>query len=150
MIDYNLYLKQSVDNAPDAIVLSDDKGIIRYWNKGAEIILGYSTAEAVGQSLDLFIPEKLRSRHWDGYYRVMQSGETKYLTDLLFSPGIRKDGSQVSLEFSMTLLKDEQGVMQGCAAIMRDVTVRWQREKQLKTKLAECEAKIDSVRGLSK
>ncbi|CAH2031500.1 PAS domain-containing protein [Trichlorobacter ammonificans] len=136
------YLRQTLDAAPDAILISDRQGIIRYWNSGAEQMLGYSAAEAVGQSLDLFIPEKLRGRHWDGYYRVMESGVTKYQTGLLSSPGLRKDGSQVSLEFSMVLLKDESGVMQGCAAIMRDVTARWLKEKELKQKLADCEAQL--------
>lgn len=134
------HLRQTLDAAPDAILIADRQGIIRYWNSGAEQILGYGAAEAVGQSLDLFIPEKLRGRHWDGYYRVMESGVTKYQTGLLSSPGLRKDGSQVSLEFSMVLLKDEAGVMQGCAAIMRDVTARWLKEKELKQKLADCEA----------
>jgi PAS domain S-box-containing protein len=94
----------------------------------------------VGQSLDLFIPENLRARHWDGYRRVMESGTTKYETGLLSSPGMRKDGGRVSLEFSMVLLHDEAGVMWGCASIMRDVTERWQRERQLKERLAACEA----------
>lgn len=135
------YLTQLVIRSQDAILIADREGIIRYWNIGAERILGYSAAEAMGQSLDLFIPEKLRGRHWEGYHRVMASGETKYKTGLLSSPGVRKDGSQVSLEFSMVLLKDEQGVMQGCASIMRDVTERLLKEKELKQRLAVCEGK---------
>lgn len=135
-------LRQTLDRSQDAILIADREGIIRYWNAGAERILGFPASEALGQSLDLFIPEKLRGRHWEGYHRVMASGETKYVTGLLSSPGIRKDGSQVSLEFSMVLLKDEQGTMQGCASIMRDVTERWLKEKELKQRLAECEAKL--------
>jgi PAS domain S-box-containing protein len=134
-------LQQIINQAPEAILIADLEGIIRFWNNGAEKLLGYSSAEAVGQSLDLFIPEKLRNRHWEGYYRVMSTGETKYKTGLLSSPGVRKDGSQISLEFSMILLKDEEGKMQGCASIMRDVTERWQKEKELKQRLADCEAK---------
>lgn len=134
-------LQQTLDLSQDAILVADQEGIISYWNAGAERILGYTAAEAIGQSLDLFIPEKLRGRHWDGYYRVMASGETKYKTGLLSSPGIRKDGTQVSLEFSMVLLKDENGTMLGCASIMRDVTERWLKEKELKQRLAACEAK---------
>lgn len=135
------YLQQTVENSQDAILIADQQGIIRYWNAGAERILGYTADEAIGQSLDLFIPEKLRGRHWEGYYRVMASGETKYKTGLLSSPGICKDGTQVSLEFSMVLLKDENGTMQGCASIMRDVTERWQKEKELKQRLAACESR---------
>jgi PAS domain S-box-containing protein len=136
------YLNQTLNESQDAILIADREGIIRYWNAGAERILGFTAAEALGQSLDLFIPEKLRGRHWEGYYRVMASGETKYKTGLLASPGTRKDGSQVSLEFSMVLLKDENGAMQGCASIMRDVTERWLKEKEMKQRLADCEAKL--------
>jgi PAS domain S-box-containing protein len=135
-------LKQLVENAPDAMLISDGEGIIRFWNSGAELMFGHTTAEAVGQSLDLIIPENLRSRHWEGYWRVMASGETKYKTGLLSSPGVRKDGSRISLEFSMVLLHDEAGFMAGCASIMRDVTERWKKEKALKESLSACEAKL--------
>lgn len=139
MFQLDSYLQQTLNESQDAILIADREGIIRYWNVGAERILGFTANDAIGQSLDLFIPEKLRGRHWEGYHRVMASGETKYKTGLLSSPGIRKDGSQVSLEFSMVLLHDEQGTMQGCASIMRDVTERWLKEKELKQRLAACE-----------
>ena len=135
-------LNQAVKDAPDAILISDRDGIIRFWNRGAEQMFGHTADEATGQSLDLIIPENLRGRHWDGYHRVMMSGETKYKTGLLSSPGIRKDGSRISLEFSMALLRNEAGQMQGCASIMRDVTERWKKEKELKERLNVCETKL--------
>jgi len=135
-------LQQLLDDAPDAILVSDREGVIRYWNNGATLIFGHTAQESLGQSLDLIIPENLRGRHWEGYWRVMASGETKYKTGMLSSPGVRKDGSRVSLEFSMVLLRDAAGAMYGCASIMRDVTQRWQQERQLKEKLAACEAKL--------
>ena len=135
-------LKQLVNNAPDAVLIADRKGIITFWNSGAEQMFGYGASEAVGQPLDLIIPENLRGRHGEGYDRVMASGETKYKTGLLSSPGIRKDGSRLSLAFSMVLLRDEAGNMQGCASIMRDVTEQWTKEKDLKARLAACEAKL--------
>ena len=134
-------LNQLINDAPDAILIADREGVIRFWNSGAELIFGYTAAEAVGRSLDLIIPENLRKRHWDGFWRVMASGETNYKTGLLSSPGVSKGGSRVSLEFSMVLLRDEAGAIQGCASIMRDVTERWNREKELKKQLAACEAK---------
>jgi len=136
------FLEQLVNNAPDALLISDREGIIRFWNSGAELLFGHTAAEAIGQSLDLIIPEKLRGRHWEGYGRVMASGETKYKTGLLSSPGRRKDGSRVSLEFSMVLLHDEAGSMAGCASIMRDVTEHWKKEKELQERLSACEAKL--------
>lgn len=135
-------LRQLLDDAPDAILIADRDGVIRFWNSGAEQMFGHASAEAVGQSLDLIIPENLRGRHWDGYWRVMASGETKYKTGLLSSPGVRKDGSRVSLEFSMVLLRDEKGAMAGCASIMRDVTERWKKEKELKERLVSCETRL--------
>ncbi len=134
-------LKQVLDEAPDAILISDREGIIRFWNSGAQRLFGHTPAEALGKSLDLIIPENIRNRHWEGYRRVMASGESNYKTKLLSSPGIRKDGSRISLEFSMVLLHDEAGGMQGCGSIMRDVTHRWNREKELKERLAACEGR---------
>lgn len=138
----DMLLKQFINNAPEAILISDREGIITFWNVGAERILGYTVTQAIGSSLDLIIPGNLRARHWEGYRRVMAAGETKYKTGLLTSPGLRKDGSRVSLEFSMVLLRDEQGRVEGCASIMRDVSERWNREKELKARLAECESKL--------
>lgn len=135
-------LEHLVMDAPDALLVLDREGIIRFWNRGAELIFGHSSQEAVGKSADLIVPENLRERHWEGYRRVMATGDTKYRTGLLSSPGIRKDGSRVSLEFSMILLRDELGNMQGCGAIMRDVTERWKKEKELKERLAACEARL--------
>lgn len=137
----NELFEQLINDAPDAILVSDRQGIITFWNGGAEQMFGYTAAEAVGKSLDLIIPENLRGRHWQGYGQVMASGETKYKTGLLSSPGVRKDGSRVSLEFSMVLLRDRTGAMTGCASIMRDVTERWKKEKELKERLAACETK---------
>lgn len=131
--------QQLLESATDAILVADRQGQIRYWNTGAERMFGYRANEAVGQSLDLIIPENLRSRHWEGYFRVMATGQTKYISDLLTSPGVHKDGSRLSLEFSIVLLRNDGGEIEGCASIMRDVTSRWQREKALKERLAACE-----------
>lgn len=124
----------------DAIMFSDRKGIIRLWNSGAEKMFGFSSEEALGQSLDLIIPENLRGRHWDGYGRVMESGTSRYSTDLLSAPALRKDGTRISTEFSMVMVKDDAGRMLGVAAIIRDVTARWQREKELKERIKALEA----------
>lgn len=128
-----------VESTPDAVVFSDQDGIIRVWNRGAEAIFGYSAEEAVGEMLDVIVPEKMQERHWEGYFRVMKTGMTKYGKDLLAVPGIRKDGSRVSLEFSVALIRDEDGVLLGVSAVIRDVTARWQKEKEMKERLAELE-----------
>jgi PAS domain S-box-containing protein len=121
-------------------MFADREGIIRLWNQGAERMLGYSPEEALGQSLDLIIPENLRDRHWDGYYRVMESGESRYSSELLSAPALRKDGTRISTEFSMVVVKNDDGSALGVASIIRDVTSRWQREKELKERLRTLEA----------
>jgi PAS domain S-box-containing protein len=121
----------------DAVIATDRDGIIRHWNKGAEHIFGHSSAEAVGQSLDLIIPEPLRARHWKGYAHVMQTGQSRYGEgDLLAVPGLRKDGSRVSLEFTIAPIRDDAGAMIGVAAILRDVTARFEEMKALRKQVA--------------
>jgi PAS domain S-box-containing protein len=132
--------RQIVERAPDAIIMADRDGIIRLWNAGAEAVFGYPAAEAVGQSLDLIIPERLRARHWDGFRKVMETGATRYGAELLGVPAIRKDGTRISVEFSVTLLRGPAEELLGVAAIMRDVTRRWAEQKQLRERLADLEA----------
>jgi PAS domain S-box-containing protein len=135
--------RRIVDEAPDAIIYADRDGLIRLWNAGAEAMFGYEAGEAIGQSLDLIIPEKLRARHWDGYHRVMATGETRYgATDLLAVPGVRKDGSRMSLEFSIAILRDDSNQIMGIAAILRDVTKRWEQDRALQQRIKELEAQL--------
>ena len=136
---------QIVQHAQDAIVFADRDGIIRLWNAGAETMFGYRAEEAVGQTLDLIIPERLRARHWEGYRKVMATGVTRYGREALKVPGIRKDGTRISLEFTIVLLRTETGNLLGPAAIIRDVTARWQQEKTLRERLAALEAKIETT-----
>lgn len=128
----------------DAVMFSDQQGIIRFWNAAAEKMFGYSETEALGQSLDLIIPENLRGRHWEGYYRVMENGSSRYSVDLLSAPALRKDGTRLSTEFSMALIKNDDGSMLGVAAVIRDVSARWQRERELKERLRKLEGQVKS------
>ena len=122
----------------DAVVATDSAGIIRFWNPGAERIFGHRADEALGQSLDLIIPERLRARHWEGFRRVIETGESRYGEgDLLSVPSTRRDGQWISVEFTIVALKDEQGGISGLAAVMRDVTKRFDEMKALRQKLAE-------------
>ncbi|HBA88028.1 MAG TPA: histidine kinase [Geobacter sp.] len=138
IIHEELY-RQLVERCNDAIIYSDREGIIRLWNKGAEQMLGFTADEALGRSLDIFIPENQRARHWEGYFRVMETGSTRYATELLAAPATCKDGTRISTEFSMTIIRDAAGAVAGTAAVMRDVTARWQKEKALRSRVAELE-----------
>ena len=120
----------------DAIIAADRAGIIRVWNPGAERLFGYARQEALEQSLNLIIPERLRQRHWDGYNQVIQTGHSRY-ADSDPVPAIRKDGSTISVEFTITPIKDETGKLIGMAAVMRDVTKQFQEMRELKRRLDE-------------
>jgi PAS domain S-box-containing protein len=134
-----------VEDAQVAIIFADPEGVIRLWNSGAEALFGYLASEALGKTLDLIVPERHRARHWEGYHRVMATGVTKYGRELLAVPAVTKDGRRLSIEFSITLLHAPTGEMAGAAAIMQDVTARWQKQKEMKERLAALEAKLEQV-----
>jgi PAS domain S-box-containing protein len=130
-----------VEDAPDVIIFADREGVIRLWNAGAQAVFGYQPEEAIGQTLDLIVPERLRERHWKGFRRVMATGVTRYgREELLAVPAIGKDRERISVEFSIVMLRDAAGEPLGIAAILRDVTQRWQEQQQLRKRLAALEA----------
>ena len=131
-----------VEQISTAIIFGDREGIVRLWNTGAEAMFGWSAQEVLGKSMDMIIPEKHRARHWEGYSHVMDTGVTKYGQGVLAVPAITKDGRRISIEFNIALLKDADGRVLGAAASVQDVTARWERDKVLRTRLAELEAKL--------
>jgi len=140
-MDDQLY-RRIIEGSPDAVILGDARGIIRLWNAGAEAIFGFTAEEAVGQSMDIIIPERLRGRHWDGYHKVMATGRSRYgAGELLAVPAITKDGRGISIEFTIQMLKGPEGEVLGPVATIRDITKRFLREKELARRLKELEAK---------
>jgi PAS domain S-box-containing protein len=131
-------LAQAVLSArSDAIIAADRQGIIRFWNPGAERIFGFSEADALGQSLDIIIPERLRQRHWEGYDRAMATGQSRYGdSDILAVPAMQKDGTPLSIEFTVMMLRDRDNQIIGIAALLRDVTKRFEEVRALKRQLA--------------
>jgi PAS domain S-box-containing protein len=138
-----------VEKSPIAIIVGDREGIVRLWNAGAQTMFGWSAEEALGKSMDMIIPEKHRPRHWEGYDHVMGTGVTKYGRNLLAVPALTKDGRRISVEFNVVMLKDAEGRVLGIAASMQDVTARWERDKALRARLAELEAKLKQAGLLS-
>ena len=128
-----------VEGAQAGIIFADNDGIIRLWNSGAEAMFGYTAAEAIGRTMEIIIPEKHRARHDEGYARVMQTGITKYGREALAVPALRKDGTRISIEFTIVLVRSAEGGMIGAAAIVQDVTARWERDKALRARLAALE-----------
>jgi PAS domain S-box-containing protein len=129
-----------VEDSGVAVIYGDAVGVIRLWNRGAEEIFGWTADETLGRSMDLIIPEKHRTSHWDGYSRVMKTGLTKYGSTVLAVPALTKDGRRISIEFSVVLLTDPTGGVVGIAAFLQDVTQRWERDKALRVSLAAAEA----------
>jgi len=136
-----LDLPAFVPAAGDAIIAAGADGRIIFWNPAATRIFGFSEVEALGQSLDLIIPERFRARHWEGYRQVMESGKSKYAADVLRVPATAKDGRALSIAFTVTLLDASEGDRL-IAAIVRDETTRWNEERELKRRLAELEQRV--------
>jgi PAS domain S-box-containing protein len=136
-----------VANADDAVIVADASGVVRYWNRAAEAMFGHSREDAVGANLDLIVPEKLRERHWEGFHRVMSTGETSYAGRMLAVPAMRADGERISVEFTVTLLHDPAGRLWGIGAILREVTARWEEQRALNRRLHELERQLAELRG---
>jgi PAS domain S-box-containing protein len=136
-IDFEALIQQ----AGDAIVVVGADGSILFWNRAAERIFGYASEEALGKSLDLIIPERFRTRHWEGFHRVMQTGATRYGADILRVPALHKEGRRLSIAFTVALLRSPAQEIQAVAAIIRDETARWEEERALRQRVTELEAK---------
>jgi PAS domain S-box-containing protein len=134
--------QQIVEVIGDAVIASGPGGVITMWNPAAERIFGFTKAEALGQSLDLIIPEAQRKRHWDGYHKTMETGETRYATDVLRVPALHKNGHRLSIAFTVALLYSADRQVTGIVAAVRDETARFNDERSLRKRLAELEAGV--------
>jgi len=136
-VDFEGFATVVLRSMADALVYADAAGTIRYWNAAAERMFGFTAAEALGQRLDIIVPESLRRRHWEGYDKTMRTGHSRYGEgDLLAVPAIRKDGSRISREFTITPCRDGAGDMVGIAAVIRDVTKRFEEMQALRRRVA--------------
>jgi PAS domain S-box-containing protein len=140
--------EQLVGAIGDAIVVSDASGAINLWSPAAERLFGFTQADALGNSLDLIIPERLRERHWAGYRKTMAGGETRYAHDVLRVPAVHKDGRALSIAFTVGLLYGPQREVTGIVAVIRDETTRYVEERNLRKRLAELEGQV--ARGPSR
>ena len=135
----SLDFEQLVQAMGDAVVVADNDGAIRLWNPAATRIFGFSEAEALGQPLDLIVPDRLRGRHNEGYAKTVATGITRYGDSLLRVPALHKDGRPLSIAFTVALLTDAQGQVTGVAAVIRDDTARFNEDRALRRRLAELE-----------
>ncbi|MDH4052183.1 MAG: PAS domain-containing protein [Rubrivivax sp.] len=124
----------------DAVVVCDAKGRVVVWNPAAERMFGFTREEALGNSMDMIIPERLRKRHWEGYDKTMETGITKYGHDVLRVPAVDKAGRSLSIAFTVAMLYGADGKVSAVASVIRDETTRFGEERALKRRLAELEA----------
>ena len=129
--------QQMVEALGDAVVMCDRDGVIRFWNGAAEHLFGFTRTDALGKSLDLIIPERLRQRHWAGYDKAMASGETSPGRDLLRVPALHQDGRTISIAFTVGLLFGPEGKVTGIAAVIRDDSDHFDQEQKLRTIFAD-------------
>ncbi len=121
-----------VADVADALIYIDTQGIIRAWNGGAEALFGFSAAEALGQNVDLIIPEHLREAHWRGFNRAMERGATSRGAEVRTTRGLRKDGRKLYVDMSFSVVKSTDGQVLGSAAMARDATERYLAERARK------------------
>jgi PAS domain S-box-containing protein len=126
----------------DAVVVGDREGRVVVWNPAAERMFGWSEAEAMGQRMDMIIPERLRQRHWEGFDQSMATGQTRYAHDVLRVPAVNKVGDAMSIAFTVFMLYDDDGKVTACGSVIRDETQRFAEDRELKRRLRELEAQV--------
>lgn len=123
----------------EAVIYADLKGIIQIWNHGAEAVFGFSSDEAVGQSVDIIIPEKLRAAHWAGFNKAVEHGDILSAPGARMTRGLKKNGEQLYVEMSFAMVKGQSGDMIGSIAVARDATERFLAERAARQKAAAAE-----------
>ena len=135
-----LDFRQLVNAVGDAVIAADASGAIIFWNPAATRLFGYSQEQAMGQSLDLITPQRHQKRHWEGYHKTMQTGQTKYGHDVLKVPAVHKDGHALSIAFTVALLHSPDQKVSSIVAVIRDDTDRFAEERNLRKRLTELES----------
>lgn len=134
--------RQLVEAVGDAVIASDPGGAITLWNPAAERMFGHTEAEALGKSLDIIIPQRQQQRHWDGYNKTMETGQTRYGHDVLRVPAVHKDGHTLSIAFTVALLHSPDGKVSAIVAVVRDESARFAEDRNLKKRLTELEMQL--------
>lgn len=131
-----------VEYSSDALIFADRQGVIRLWNPSAQALFGFAAHEAIGQSLDLIIPERLRAAHWKGFDQAIEAGSTKYGRRAMITRSIHKSGEKLYVDMSFAITRDAAGQVVGSVAIARDSTERHAADIALRTRVAELEAQL--------
>ncbi len=136
-----------VEQSPDAVIFADSSGVIRVWNAASERIFGHTREQAIGQRLDLIVPERFREAHWEGFERAIVDGETKYAGQSLPTRALRGDGEQFYVELSFAIVRNDEGEVAGALATARDITERFEQDRANRRRLAELEESLKQLQG---
>ncbi len=126
----------------DGVMAADAQGLITLWNPACIRMFGFTEAEALGKSLDLIIPQRQQKPHWDGYHKTMATGQTKYGNDVLRVPALHKDGHTLSIAFTVSMLYKADGAVSVIVAVIRDVSVKFAEERDLRKRIMELEGQL--------
>jgi PAS domain S-box-containing protein len=125
-----------IAHMPEAVIYATRDGCIKRWNPGATAVFGFSADEAIGQRLDLIIPEPLRAAHWRGFHAAIRGGALTLDGRATLTRGLHKSGNKLYVEMSFALVRDAAHAVQGSVAVARDVTQRVLRERAARTDTA--------------
>jgi PAS domain S-box-containing protein len=141
----NIDMAAMVNAMGDAVVVCDAQGRVTVWNPAAERMFGFTQAEAVGQRMDMIIPERLRKRHWEGYDQSMVTGQTRYAHDVLRVPAVDKAGRALSIAFTVFMVYGADGKVAACGSVIRDETERFTEDRALRKRLTELENRLATL-----
>ena len=120
----------------EAVIYADLNGVIQLWNHGAEAVFGFTSEDAVGQSVDIIIPEKLRAAHWTGFNKAVAHGDILSAPGARMTRGLKKNGEQLYVEMSFAMVRNQAGEMIGSIAVARDATARYLAERAARQQAA--------------
>jgi PAS domain S-box-containing protein len=131
LVESKSTLAESIlEQIADAVIYADDTGTITRWNHAAAALFGYSAAEALGQGLDLIIPEHLRAAHWRGFEAAMTNGVMKLQGRPTLTRAMHQTGRKLYVEMTFALVKGRAGgSARGSVAVARDVTERIEQQR---------------------
>jgi PAS domain S-box-containing protein len=119
-----------LEGIADAVIFADATGTIRRWNRAAADLFGHSAAQALGQKLDLIIPEHLRAAHWRGFEAAMTNGALKLQGRPTLTRALHQTGRRLYVETTFALVKEQaDGTVRGAVAVARDVTERVEQQR---------------------
>lgn len=139
------FFRALIDQVADAVIFADGDGLIQLWNAGAEAVFGYAADEVLGQSLDVLIPERLRSAHWTAFDKAIDTGQTKHGRESMTTRSVHKNGSDLYVDLSFALVKNQAGRVLGSVAVARDITTRFRADKESRRRTAGLEAQVKTL-----